>query len=457
MIMEENQTFKQVEQYQELQIKNPSELMLKLFNIYGNDNLPYVKRTFENLMACQQHKNFNFFKCDWCGAPIWKRIPCTSFFCDKCRKILANRLKEKLLTYIWNIPHRFAVFTLPPEIQDICKGWASFIFNKKGFNLATNLIYKSVGETIKEYFAKRDLEVGFIMYPHTESTFDLSWFFHLNVLISTRGLKKSSKFTNYNKKTNTRIIPSFQARYQTYNTYFIDYDEIKEIYLKKLSKNFKTKIKEQEGNPIHFEGKLYPKQISQNLFGYVRKLLLKEKHIIKTTASTITLKRWNKKEKRYKEFTLSWKEFYDRAIQHIPPKFMRTIRLWGSYCQSNKKRYFLEAVTTETEKKLSCKLCGASATLMYSIHRGQLIKIEEYYLLRNFKKFCCMLDMIDFNFKQFLEMYQLKDGFYVKKAKTTQALECPIELYPINFTNEDDLGIEKYKLSLGKSPRNPSL
>ncbi|GAI15316.1 unnamed protein product, partial [marine sediment metagenome] len=160
------QTFTQVQEHQELQTKYIPELMLKLHNIYGDNNLSFVERTFENLISCQRHQNFNFYKCEWCGDNIYHRIPCTSFFCDTCRRKLADRLKQKLLTYIWNIPHRFCVFTLPPEIQEICKGWSSYVFIKNKFTLATNLVYKSVNDAIKEYFNKRNLEVGFIMYPH---------------------------------------------------------------------------------------------------------------------------------------------------------------------------------------------------------------------------------------------------------------------------------------------------
>ena len=442
------QTFQQFEEHQELKTKYIPELMLKLHYLYGDENLPYVKRTFENLISCQHHRNFNFYKCEWCGENIFHRIPCTSFFCDTCRKKLADRSKQKLLTYIWNIPHRFAVFTLPPEIQEICTGWSSYLFVNNKFTLATNLIYKSVNDSIKEYFNKRNLEVGFIQYPHTESTFDLTWFFHLNVLISCRGLRKSSKFTNFNKETNQRILPNHQAKYRTIDTSFIDYDEIKTIYLKHLSKNFKVKIQTPEGNPIHFvEKKLYPKEISKNLIGYVRKLLLKSEHIEKSNLSTITLKRWNTKNKRYESFTLSWKEFYERCIQHIPAKFMRTIRIYGLYSHANKKRYFLTPVEEHIVKKIECKECGANVRLMYSVSRGQIVKIEEYYLLMNFKKLLSMLDMEDFDFHKFLEMYVLKEGFYVMKAKKDQArigLECPLELYPVNFSNEDEFGIGKY-------------
>lgn len=442
------QTFQQFQDHQELKTKSIPELMLKLYNIYGDESLPHIKRTFNNLISCQHHRNFNFYSCEWCGEKIFHRIPCTSFFCDDCRRKLGERLKQRLLTYIWNIPHRFAVFTLPPEIQALCTGWSSYLFTKKKFNLATNLVYKSVNDSIKEYFLNKNLEVGFIIYPHTERTFDLTWFFHLNVLISTRGLRKSSKFTNFNKKTNKRILPNYQAKYQTIDTSFINYDEIKKIYLKHLSQNFKVKIKKNKGNPIHFEGKLYPKQISQHLFGYVRKLLLKSEHIEKSTPSSITLRRWNIKNKRYGSFTLSWKEFFERCIQHIPPKFTRTIRIYGLYSHANKKRYFLTPVVDHIEKQIKCRVCGCNARLMYSVSRGQIVKIEQYYLLFNFKKILFMLDMKDFDFRKFLEMYALKEGFYVMKAKKDQArigLECPLELYPVNFTNEDDFGIEKYK------------
>ncbi|MBA7493884.1 hypothetical protein ES702_04449 [subsurface metagenome] len=443
-------TFEQFLVHQKLGTKYIPELMLKLHEIYGDDCQIHVKRTFENLISCQAHQNFNFYVCEWCGNNIYHRIPCTSFFCDRCRTKLAARLKEKLLTYIWDIPHRFSVFTLPPEIQDLCQGWTSYILkrNKKQaikFHLATDLIYKSVGETVKEYFSNKGLEVGFIMYPHTESTYDLSWFFHLNVLISTRGLRKSSKFTNFNKETNKRIFPNHQAIYQTVNTSYIDYDEIKKIYLKNLSKNFKVKIMSREGNPIHFEGKLYPKQISKNLFGYVRKLLFRSKHIEKSTTSSITLRRWNTTNERYESFDLSWENFYKRCIQHIPPKFTRTIRIYGLYSHANKKRYFLTPVIETIEKKIKCRVCGSNGRLMYSVSRGQFIKIDEIYFLMNLKKILCMLDMKDFDF---LDHYSLKDGFYVIKAKKDRSrigLECPIELYPINFTNEDDFGIERYK------------
>ncbi|MBA7617549.1 hypothetical protein ES703_24864 [subsurface metagenome] len=489
------QTIPQVQKYQELKTKNIPELMLKLHNIYGDDNLSYVNRTFENLISCQQHQSFNFYKCEWCGYPIYHRIPCTSFFCDICRKKIANRLKQKLLNYVWNVPHRFCVFTLPPEIQEICSSWISSLYNiddeanferlrkyerkldrecsrlsfyitgntlykyreeklKKHYkynffknNLATNLVYKSVNGAIQEYFDRRNLEVGFIMYPHTESTFDLTWFFHLNVLISTRGLRKSSKFTNFNKETNQRILPNHQAKYQTINTDFIDYDDIKQIYLKHLSRNFKVKIKKNKGNPIHFEGKLYPKQISKNLVGYCRKLLLKSEHIEKSNLSSITLRRWNTKNKRYESFNLSWNEFYNRCIQHIPPKFTRTIRIYGLYSHANKKRYFLTPVIKYIEKEIKCRECGSKGRLMFSVSRGQLVKIEEYYLYFNFKKILFMLDMKDFDIGDFLNLYALKDGYYVIKAKKDQArigLACPIELYPVNFTNDDEFGIERY-------------
>lgn len=442
------QTFKQVQQHQEVKTKYIPELLLKLYNIYGDNNLSHQRRTFENLISCQRQQNFNFYNCERCFSPHFHRIPCTSFFCDTCRKILANRLKQKLLTYIWNTNHRFCVFTLPPEIQEICKGWTSYLFINNKFTLATNLVYKSVSDTIKEYFAKRNKEVGFIIYPHTEHTFNLDWFFHLNILISTRGLRKSSKFTNFDKKTNKRILPNYQAKYQTLETFFIDYDAIKEIYLKHLSRNFKVKIKRNAGNPIHFGEELKPKAISNNLFGYVRKLLLKSKHIKNIDNSTITLKRWNTKNKRYESFNLSHKQFYNRCVQHIPPKFMRTIRLYGLYSQANKKRYFLTPVIEYIEKQIKCSECGSNLRLMYSVSRGQIVKIDEYYLCNNFKKILLMLDMKDFDIGDFFNLYTLKEGFYILKAKKDEArigIECPLEFYPVKFSNEDDFGIEKYK------------
>lgn len=407
-------------------------------------NLPLTyqqQKHFDLIFSCTRGEHYIVSDCLNCRTRAFVRTPCNSFFCSECRKYLTGRVKRNAKKYLWDCNHFYATFTLPPEIQRYVSSWHTLkekkyhitkegVFKEKK-TYYTDLIYKSVDQTIKGYCKKHYLEIGSIILPHSYGSENLNWFFHPNVLLSSKAiynpklkykkLRSCSDFTPnlwsdcYRvdltglHKDHIRIISNsfinsiidnqiiiyehefkkLEKIYSDFNNKLIDfqfnYNELRAIYKEKLGKNFKVFIRDTP--QVKFAEK-YDKQKKRKtiyisykksiniLLDYFRHIPLGIGNIKKIKGDSIWYQTSKQKEKGIRN-KCSLPGFFELIMQHIPPSHFRTIRQYGLYSNHHRKRK-KDYPTNQPKppKQLLCKECKTPMDkndFIGRVHNGMLI------------------------------------------------------------------------------------
>lgn len=407
------------------------------------------QKHFDLKISCDKGLNYRIADCHFCGKRHFLKTSCNSFFCEDCRKYITSKIKRLAKKYIWNCNHFYATFTLPPEIQEKVDRWNKFFdkryYKDKEGNLRfseiyyTDLVYKSVNEAIFEYCKKRDLETGFILMPHSYGSLKLNFFFHLNVLISSKAIRvnpdkkiKTQRRYFQNRKLKTEKISLLGFRrifgddYSNFNSkklnYQFDYNELRKIYKEKLERNFNVTIKDipqirfaKRKKSIYIS---YKKSINKVL-NYFRHIPLNLKNIIKIENGYIYYQTSKAKEKK-KIYKKPFKEFFYLIMQHIPPSNFRAVRQYGLYSNKNKKRLQYPTSPPKQKQSFRCDDCKTTLTkrnFIGLVHCGNLVWINS-----ELKNNTSILDCKDFDW--------LKSINIEENGRVMQACEPPNSLKP---------------------------
>ena len=304
---------------------------------------------FCRMNHCKHNEYYFISVCPKCTKLHYNKLPCNSFFCDDCHTYLVNRAKSSLAEYLWNVNHRFVIFTTPPQVRD----------NLRWDNM--HWFYKVVHRTMKQYFShyyhNRKVQVGMIAYLHSYGSIDLNWKPHLNIMWSCKGFLE--------RKGETHLV----------NTGYVDYIKLRKIYKANLEYYFKVKLEKEP--VIYFDDVqdkkdrtlgLPPQKIINKLLAYFKKLPFTDKResgvksniISVDNLGNITWTTYKRKQKRLPPITSPPTLFYNRIMQHIPPKNFRNVRLWSCYQYQHHLRKMIkplkESTTVKPQTCLDCKL-----------------------------------------------------------------------------------------------------
>lgn len=364
--------YKQQDYQDILKSTNIAEL---LYNISFCYKIPISYQQLDHIAlkkSCIQDGHYIIADCSYCHKRHFYKTPCNSFFCRECRNYLTSRIKRNAKKYLWSCNHFYITFTLPPEIQELVNSWDKIkekiikISKKNMYSekriYYTDLVYKSVSEALKKYLKKHKIETGFIALPHSYGSENLNWFFHLNILISSKGFNKNNKIIDYQ----------------------INFNELRSIYKKQLHKNFKVFIKDTP--QVKFakkKGSIYIsyKKSIRVLLDYFRHIPLAMHNIKKIEKGGIVYQTYKQKQNHKKPNYSSLIDFYNLVMQHIPPHNFRTVRAYGLYSNHHKRDRKYPINPPKPLKSLKCGECDTELTkddFVGRVHSGQLIWMNPY-------------------------------------------------------------------------------
>ncbi len=404
--------------------KNISDLLYYISRYYNLFISEYQQRQFDLKKSCDRGENYRIIDCS-CNHRHFIKTSCNSFFCEVCRKYNTSKVKRKAKEYLMNCNHFYAVFTLPSEIQNKVEKWDKF-FDKRNYKdkngivrtseiYYTDLVYKSVSDSIKEYCKKHRIENGFVLMPHSYGSLKLNWNFHINALISSKGYIKKYDLKDFSKNNpifdnsqeysdfmrilhrikglkycvmNIRKIRKYflvnygeKLNTTTLEDYQFNYNELRIIYKKHLLKNFKIPFKYKP--QVRFakkKGTIYVsyKRSIKKLMDYFRHIPIGQRNIIKIEAEQICY-RTSKGKQQNIFFNCSLVDFFSRIMQHIPPQNFRTIRQYGLYSNKTTKRKKYPLGSNKLLKTMSCDKCKKTLkreNYIGMVHNGVLVWIN---------------------------------------------------------------------------------
>ena len=376
-------------------LRESENLAQLLFNIADVCNIEidkYHLNHFNLKSYCEAGQIYFIYDCANCGKRDYAKLPCNSFFCEDCRKYLSARIKRHTKEYLWNCNHTFSVWTIPTEIRQYVQSWKD--------REAIGLIYKAVEQSLKQYCKKRKMQVGIILLPHSHGSLELNWNFHINALMSSKALNKENEIIDFRP----------------------NYKELRRLYKKNLSKLFKTQIintpqiKFAKDNKTKSYYIPYKRAISKVL-DYFRHIPLNIKNIEKISNDSI-IYHTSKSKKQKLHYEVSYKEFYDLVLQHIPPPNFRTLRQVGLYSNHNKKRLqYPTSPDTKPKKEIRCRVCKypiKKEAVVGIVHKGLLVWVNT--------KNPSILDCKDFEY--------IKDDIINQNGRLLEALPPPNSFIP---------------------------
>ena len=334
--------------------ENISELLFNIADVCNIEISKHHLNHFNLKSYCDAGKIYFIYDCAHCGKRDYAKLPCNSFFCEDCRKYISARIKRHTKEYLWNCNHTFSVWTIPTEIRKYVNSWQD--------KNAIGLIYKAVELSLSQYCKKRKEKIGFILLPHSHGSLELNWNFHLNALISSKALNQENKIIDFK--------PNFKV--------------LRNLYQKNLSKLFKTIIiskpqikfaKDKKTKSYYIP---YKRAVSKVL-DYFRHIPLNIKNIDKITSDSITY-HTSKSKMLNKYFKVSYRDFYNLVLQHIPPPNFRSLRQAGLYSNHNKKRkQYPTSPNKKPKKELRCRVCKypiKKDNVVGLVHKGLLVWVN---------------------------------------------------------------------------------
>ena len=367
----------------------PQDFEKSLYNILGwiydnhYDNIDKKQihtEHFYRKASCNKNDYYAVFECIDCHKLHWARLPCNSFFCEKCHGYLVKRAQSSLAGYLWNVRHRYIVFTTPPEVRSKLNWGTMHWFYKVVYKTLTyyfNHYYKKTKTTNTTRGKSRKVNVGMMAVLHSYGSQDMEWKPHLNVMVTCRGFKE---------KTEQGETKTFAV-----DTSYINYDKLREIYKRNLEYFFNVKLKDTP--QIKIDDKKYqekndrktgipPQRVISSLAQYFKKLPFKDKaeegqksDIININEyGSVTWTNYKRKKLKLNPITTPPTQFYNLIMQHIPPKNFRNVRLWGCYQYNHHLRKAILPLKQpkEVEQRL-CLKCKGPLELIGVVARGEVL------------------------------------------------------------------------------------
>jgi len=356
-------------------------MIQKLFTSYA-PKLAASRQPLKNIKAIQSISQCrtagmgaSYYACEDQHSFIEQFHSCRHRSCYLCAQQKRLEWIEKQKSRLLNRPHFHVVFTMPHEYLSIWR------YNEA---VMTGLIFKASKETLMELLENeryQGISPGILMGLHTWGR-QLNLHPHTHCLVTAGGLDFKGEW----KDSGDYLLPVrvvkrvYRGKFQAYLKAAFDSGELKlppdlergkfifthrQLYKKEWSVRIEERYEHGKGVMLYLArylkgGPLNPSQIKYDDEG------------------NIGLRYLDHRDKRIKSLKIKPEQLISRLLDHVPAIGCHTMRYYGVYAPSSKKRYEvclkkwgnLEEVEAgsslkETSLVLYCKACGKKAPLIY--------------------------------------------------------------------------------------------
>lgn len=321
----------------------------------------------------------SFYACSERHGVIEQHHSCRHRSCYLCAQRKRQEWVEKQKTRLLNVPHFHVVFTLPHEYLNLWR------YNE---SLMTGLIFKASQKTLMELLndsKHQGFSPGILMALHTWGR-QLTLHPHTHCLVTGGGLNAKGDWQDsgkyllpirvvkrlYRGKFQALIKEAFEAGQLKLPTGMnvIEFEGIhRSLYQKEWSVRIEERYEHGKGVMLYLSrylkgGPLHPKQLRF------------------TSAHSISMRYLDHRDKRIKQLQLSPTQLIKRLLDHVPAIGCHTVRYYGIYAPSSKRRYAscltrwgnIEGVKSKASLPdktlvLYCHTCGKPASLSYRLWR----------------------------------------------------------------------------------------
>jgi hypothetical protein len=279
--------------------------------------------------------------CEDCGEVHYHFHSCGHRFCPTCGVLATNKWAKQVLSQLPNIKHYHIVFTLPYKLR--------YLSQQNG-DILHNLIFRIAYKVLEEWFAARGLKCGVIAVLHTAGS-DLKYHPHGHFIVSAGG-----------QDLETKQIIELEGDYLTSHKYLAN--KFRFYFNQALIGMYdkgELKVKgEYEHRPyfLNFIKSLNEKawivgiekplkdatDIVRYVARYTRRACISEYRIQSIDNGKISFSFNDYKNTPKGQYppvqgqcTLTYVQFFDRLLQHVPTPGFQAVRRYGLYTGQNLK------------------------------------------------------------------------------------------------------------------------
>lgn len=279
--------------------------------------------------------------CPDCGDMHYHYHSCGHRFCPTCGVHATNKWAKNILSRLLNIRHYHIVMTLPYKLRRLAQ---------RNGDLLHNLLFIIAAKVIQEWFAAKGLLCGIIAVLHTAGS-DLKYHPHVHLIVSAGG-----------RELTTGEIEELTGDYLTHHKYLAN--KFRFYFTQELIKLYDKEELKVQGEYLHrpffmkFIKKLNEKawivgidkplkdatDIVRYVARYTRRACMSEYKIVSINDGKIVFTFNDYKNTPRGQYpptqglcTLTYVEFLDRLLQHVPNKGFQAVRRYGLYTGRNIK------------------------------------------------------------------------------------------------------------------------
>lgn len=317
----------------------------------------------------------SFYVCAERHEPIEQYHSCRHRSCYLCAQRKRMEWVEKQKSRLLNVPHYHVVFTMPHEYLNVWR------YNE---SLMTGFIFKASQQTLMELLTDprhQGFVPGILMALHTWGR-QLTLHPHTHCLVTGGGLNAKGKWQDsgqyllpirvvkrlYRGKFQSLILDAYEQGVLRLpkGMHAIEFESIHhELYKKEWSVRIEDRYEHGKGVMLYLSrylkgGPLNPKQLQFQ------------------GGDRVSMRYLDHRDKRLKQMQLSTTQLIKRLLDHVPATGTHTLRYYGLYAPSAKRRYEkaltqwgnLEGVKSCASLQIKslilyCKTCGKPASLSY--------------------------------------------------------------------------------------------
>jgi Putative transposase/Transposase zinc-binding domain len=279
--------------------------------------------------------------CPDCGEVHYHFHSCGHRFCPTCGVFATNKWAKNVLSQLPNIKHYHIVFTLPAKLRHL---------SRRNGDKLHHLLFVIAHKVLQEWFEKHGLKCGIIAVLHTAGS-DLKYHPHVHLIVSAGGqdLKtgeiielKSDYLTSHKYLANKFRFYFNQALIELYDNNHLT---VRGEYLKRAYfMNFIKSLNEKAWI-VGIEKPLKDAtDIVRYVARYTRRACISEYRIqtIDNGKIVFTFNDYKNTPKgQYPPVqglcTLTYVQFFDRLLQHVPTPGFQAVRRYGLYTGQNLK------------------------------------------------------------------------------------------------------------------------
>lgn len=302
----------------------------EIFKVLHAEELRSVEvNEVEKMLSCQdESRGYQIYHCPNCNEVRVVHFGCNSRVCTHCGKRFADQWAERVAGKTFDVVHRHFTLTCPEEL------WPYFKENRSLLKHYMDCAIKTISD-VMEWKLGKEMVPGIIVVLHTYGA-DLKFYPHLHCLVTEGGFKENGIWVPLTFFPYKFMRKSWQYQVLTmmkkhiHNQLLIDY--LFEEYDNGFYVNDSENVKNQSDR---IKGK---KQLLRYLGRYVRHPAVAESRLSRYDGKNVTF--WYEDKQKVKHFVeMPVFDFIAAVIGHIPDKQFKTVRYYGAYSRTKRKKY----------------------------------------------------------------------------------------------------------------------